>query len=132
MDEQANVNVVKQCYDAFQKGDIASLKSYFAEDISWELPDVPGAPFTGRRHGCGRVMEFFEQMGAAQQVNVFEPMEYIAQGPRVVVLGHYSFTVRATGKQFASDWVHVFTVRDGKVTALREFLDTHVAEAAYR
>jgi uncharacterized protein len=132
MDEQANVNVVKQCYDAFKKGDIASLKSYFAEDISWELPDVPGAPFTGRRHGSARVMEFFEQMSAAQDVNVFEPMEFIAQGPRVVVLGHYGFTVRATGKRYASDWAHIFTVRDGKITALREFLDSHVAEAAYR
>jgi uncharacterized protein len=132
MDEQANVNVVKQCYDAFQNGDIASLKAYFADDISWELPAVPGVAFTGRRHGSARVMEFFEQMGAAQAVTVFEPMEFIAQGSRVVVLGHYSFTVRATGKQFASDWAHVFTVRDGKVTALREFFDSHLAEAAYR
>jgi ketosteroid isomerase-like protein len=132
MDEQANVNVVKQCYAAFQAGDIASLKSYFAEDIDWELPAVPGVAFTGRRHGNARVMEFFEQMGAAQEAEVFEPMEYIAQGSRVVAMGHYKFKVRATGKHFASDWVHVFTVRDGRITALREFFDTHVAEAAYR
>lgn len=132
MDEAANVAIIKQCYAAFQRGDVATLKSYFAEDISWEIPAIPGAAFTGKRQGNAHVMKFFEEMSAAQNVDAFEPTEFIAQGARVVVLGHYRFTVLATKRSFASEWVHIFTVRDGKIAALREFSDTHLAEAAYR
>jgi ketosteroid isomerase-like protein len=32
----------------------------------------------------------------------------------------------------ASDWAHIFTIRDGKVVKFREFLDTAVAAEAYR
>jgi ketosteroid isomerase-like protein len=30
----------------------------------------------------------------------------------------------------ASDWVHVFTIEDGRIAAFREFLDSHLAAAA--
>jgi uncharacterized protein len=40
--------------------------------------------------------------------------------------------VKKTGRRIASDWCHVFTVRDGKVAAFREFTDTAQAAAAYR
>ena len=32
----------------------------------------------------------------------------------------------------SSDWIHVFTVRDGKVTTFREFTDTAQFAAAYQ
>ena len=40
------------------------------------------------------------------------------------MLGHYAATMRKTGRKAASDWVHIFTVRDGKVAAFLEFTDT--------
>lgn len=131
MDEQANLGVVRQCYDAFAQGDTERLRSYFDPDISWEIPTVPGVAFSGRRQGCDQVMAFFREMGAAQETRAFQPNEFIAKGPRVVVLGHYAFMIRATGACFESDWVHLFTVRDGKITDFREFLDSHLAAAAY-
>ncbi len=48
------------------------------------------------------------------------------------MLGDYAITLKKTGKKMASDWVHVFTFRDGKVAAFREFLDTAAAAEAYR
>ena len=40
------------------------------------------------------------------------PREFIAQGDKVVVLGHGAWTTRDTGRDFESDWVHVFTVEN--------------------
>jgi ketosteroid isomerase-like protein len=60
----------------------------------------------------------------------FEPREFIAQGNKVVVLGHGAWTVNATGRDFDSDWVHVFTIEDGHIAAFREFLDSHLAAEA--
>ena len=47
-------------------------------------------------------------------------------------LGHYDWTIRKTGKTAGADWVHVFTIRDGKVTAFDEFTDTAQFAAALR
>jgi ketosteroid isomerase-like protein len=62
----------------------------------------------------------------------FEPTEYIAEGDKVVVLGEFDVNVTATGKSYSSDWVHVMTVKDGKVTAFREYFDTAAANHAHQ
>ncbi|NML62528.1 nuclear transport factor 2 family protein [Massilia sp. RP-1-19] len=132
MNEQANIELIRQVYDAFINGDSERLLSSMAPDIAWEEPDVPGLPFAGKRQGRENVAEFFQLVAAAQQLRDFRPGEFIAHGDRVVVLGHYDWTVRATGADWGSDWVHIFTVRDGKVTAFREQTDTHRAVEAYQ
>jgi ketosteroid isomerase-like protein len=132
MDEQTGVGIVRQCYDAFTAGDMQRLMSFMDPGITWELPDVPGVPFSGKRQGREQVAEFFQMVNEKQAVREFAPQEFVAQGDRVVALGHYAWTVKENGAGFESDWAHIFTVRDGKVTAFREFLDSHEAARAYQ
>jgi hypothetical protein len=47
-------------------------------------------------------------------------------------MGHYAWTIKKTGRKFAAKWIHVFTIKDGKVAALREFTDTAQFAAAFR
>ena len=132
MNEQANTELIGQVYDAFTKGDSARLLSYMAQDIEWDEPDVPGLPFAGKRQGRDSVAEFFRMVAAVQQIREFRPTEFIAQNDRVVALGHYEWTVRANGFDWGSDWVHLFTIQDGKITAFREMTDTHRAVEAFQ
>lgn len=132
MNEQVNIELIHQVYDAFLKGDSQRLLSYMAQDIDWEEPQVPNIPFAGKRQGRDQVAEFFQMVDAAQQLRDFRPGEFIAQDDRVVVLGHYEWTVRANGADWGSDWVHIFTVRDGKITSCRELTDTHRVVEAYQ
>ena len=62
----------------------------------------------------------------------FEPAEFIAQGDKVVVLGSSKATVKSTSRSYETDWVHVFTVKDGKVTNFAEFFDTAAATKAFQ
>jgi uncharacterized protein len=132
MDEQANITLVKQCYDAFMKGDIPRLMNFVDPDIDWQLPTIESIPFSGKRHGHTEVADFFETMNDMQVAQEFMPREFIVQGDRVVVLGHYAWSVRANNASYESDWTHIFTIRNGKVAAFREFLDTHVAAQAFQ
>lgn len=62
----------------------------------------------------------------------FEPREFAAQRNKVVILGDYRWRVKATGKEFTSDFVHVNTFNDdGKITSFKEYLDTAAARDAY-
>ena len=132
MNEQANIELVKQCYDAFLKGDSEKLLSHMAQDIVWDLPEVPGIGFSGKRQGRDNVAKFFEEVAQAQEVRTFEPREFFANGDKVVVLGHYDWTIVKSGVPFSSDWVHIFTVRNGSVVEFREMLDTYEAMECYR
>ena len=43
---------------------------------------------------------------------------------KVFVRGHYAWTMRKTGKPVSSEWLHMFTVREGKLLGFEEFTDT--------
>ena len=60
------------------------------------------------------------------------PREFIAQDDKVVSLGHYKWRIKETGREFESDFVHIFTIRDGQIVGFREHFDTAAAAAAYQ
>jgi uncharacterized protein len=55
---------------------------------------------------------------------VFEPREFIDASEHVIVLGWEKTTALDTNKTFETEWVHVFTVRNGKIVRWRGFFDT--------
>ena len=59
-----------------------------------------------------------------------EPREFIAQGDRVLVVGFARGKIKATNKTFEDDWVFAITVRDGRLTTIREYVDTQALARA--
>jgi hypothetical protein len=132
MSEQDNIRLAQQAYNNFKTGNIEALLNLVADDIDWQLPEVANVPFAGKRRGRAEVAEFFASVNRTQEPLQFEPREFVAQGDQVVSLGHYQWRVKDTNREFASDFAHVFTIRDGKITGFREFFDTARAAAAYQ
>ena len=54
----------------------------------------------------------------------------MAQGDRVLVVGFATGKIKATNKTFEDDWVFAITVRDGKLTNIREYIDTQALARA--
>lgn len=131
MSEQ-NTAIAQQAYENFKTGNIQALLDQLSDDVTWQLPEVEGAPLSGKRTGRDGVREFFATVARDQEVIEFEPREFVAQGDKVVSLGHYKWRVKDTGRGFASDFAHVFTIRDGKVTGFREYFDSAAVAAAYQ
>jgi len=71
--------------------------------------------------------QFFASLAGTQEVQHFDPREFIAQGDKVVALvtmpGVFKSTVGSSEVNFA----HVFTVNDGKVIRFHEYMDTAAA-----
>jgi uncharacterized protein len=127
-----NTEIVKKAYECFGTGDIAGLLDLNADDIKWTIPTVEHAEFSGSRTGKKAVGEFFQQLAEAEDFSHFAPNEFIAEGDRVVVLGSSTATVKTTGRTFSTDWVHIFTVKNGKITTFLEFFDNAAANRAYQ
>jgi uncharacterized protein len=133
MSEAQNVSVVQNAYAAFGRGDIATLLGYMTEDIQWRpvIGTAKHVPFSGERKGKAGVGEFFKQVAESEDFQQFEPREFVAQGDNVVARGHYRAVTKATGRTFDSDFVMVFTLRDGRVAAFQEFTDSAGINAAF-
>lgn len=132
MNEEANKLTVREGYEKFGSGDIDGLIELCDQEIDWIVPEVENAPFAGYWHGRESVENFFSLLAVAEDITDFEPREFIAQGDRVVVLGRSTSTVRATGRHYSTEWVHVITVKNGKLTHFHEFFDTAAALRAFQ
>jgi uncharacterized protein len=131
MNEQENTQLVKKTYELFKSGDIETLLEMYSDDISWETPQVENSPLGGKISGRESVTEFFSQLGDAEENLKFELTDFIAQDDKVVVLGHHAWRVKATNKEYASDFAHIVTVKDGKIVGFYEFFDTAAAGRAH-
>ncbi len=132
MSEHENTELVQQVYNSFQSGDIPAMLDSLSEDVQWVTAEIEGVPTGGTRQGRGQVGEFFQTLSDLQEARQLELREYVAQDDRVVALGHYAWHVKATGKVWKSDFAHVLTVRDGKVTRFQEYTDTVALGDAFR
>ena len=132
MSEQENTATAQRAYDNFKTGNIPALIDQMSADATWQLPEIAGVALAGTRTGRDGIREFFAIVARDQEVIEFAPREFVAQGDKVVSLGHYKWLVKETGREFESDFVHVFTIRDGKIVAFREHFDTAAAAAAYQ
>lgn len=119
-----NVDVVQQTYEAFGRGDIPAVLNLLTDDVEWTFQAPSVVPFAGTRHGREGVAEFFSLVGENLEFQQFEPRNFVAQGDIVVVLGYERNLIKPTGRTFEQEWVHVYTLRDGKIAKHRGFEDT--------
>ena len=133
MSAEQNIQVVKDAYAAFGRGDVNGILALLDDSVEWEgVKGTEGvAPHAGIRRGKLAVAEFFRTLATTLDFQLFEPREFVAQGNTVVAVGHYRATTKTTGKAFDSDFVMVFTLRDGRVATFREFTDSAAVNAAF-
>jgi ketosteroid isomerase-like protein len=133
MANQDNTQSVQQGYAAFARGDVQAVLDMMADDVVWISPGPRNLlPTAGERHGRAQVAEFFSTLNEAEEIERFDPHEFIAQGDKVVALVNYRSRVRATGQTIETELAHVFTMRNGKIAEFREFFDTAAAVAAFQ
>jgi len=128
----SNTEIVKKAYEFFGSGNIEGLLGLYADDIRWNTPKIDNAVYSGSREGKEALTEFFQLLGESEDFSEFVPSEFIAEGDKVVVLGKLTATVKATGKTYSTEWAHITTLSDGKITGFQEFLDTAEANKAHQ
>ena len=120
----AALDIVQKGYAAFGSGDIPALLKLVADEVDWKEVCPASLPYSGLPRNPNEVADFFAAINQAEDVTVFEPREFIEAGENVTVLGYLETTVRETQLKVQSEWVHVFTVRNGKITRWISFFDT--------
>jgi ketosteroid isomerase-like protein len=124
------LEVVQAAYAAFGSGNIPAVLELVDEDVDWSFHGARGLAYTGSFRGRSAVEKWFASVFENDDIQAFEPREFLAGGEHVTVLGWERTRALPGGKTFESDWVHVFTFRDGKVVRYWGMYDTQAAAAA--
>jgi uncharacterized protein len=120
---KSNVDIVRGAYEAFGRGDVPAVLEALDKDVIWT--DMEGFPTGGTYVGAGAILNgVFLPLGTEWNNFQANPDEFLESGDRVVALGHYEGTYKATGKGMRVPFAHVWTLRDGKVVKFVQYTDT--------
>src|ERR1700744_204575 len=123
MSNEENVQVVKNFFAAIGSGDKQALLALVDEGIEWIIPGEDW-PLAGTHRGHAGVAAVLRKAAEEIEMTFPKPPEFVAPGGRGLVVGVATGKIKATTKTFKDDWVFDITVRNGKLTKIREYIDT--------
>jgi ketosteroid isomerase-like protein len=116
-----NIAVITEIYEAFARQDLDALLALV--DPECVVTQDASLPWGGRHVGPDGVTTFaFALMGTIDSTVTVESL-FEADG-QVIQCGRTKGTVRANGKAFDVPEMHLWTLKDGKVTAAHFAIDT--------
>jgi hypothetical protein len=129
MSIEENVQVVKDFFAAIGSDDKRRVPALVAEDIEWIVPGEDW-PLAGTHRAHAGVEEVLQKASEEIEMTYPKPPEFVAQGDRVLAIGVAVGKIKATNKTFEDRWVFDITLRNSKVTKIREYIDTQALARA--
>lgn len=126
-----NKEFVTQLYDAFAKGDAATVLGAFDPAIEWR--EAEGYRYSDRNPYLGpqAIAEgVFQRLGTDLDDFRIAMHNMIESGETVVVEGRYTATVKETSTPVDAQFAHVWEVRNGRVMRFQQYTDTAQWNAA--
>ncbi len=127
---QDNVQIVRDSWEAWRRGDMAALFEFYDPDVEWDMSHsyVPGM---GVYHGHDGIREFFREWRAFFAEHYAEPEQFVAADDDVMV------RVRQGGRGRSSTvfvempayWA-VYRLRDGRAVRVEIYREEAEALAA--
>lgn len=120
-----NLKTIQGLYGAFATGDIPTVLAGLSPDIVWNEGEnflyADGNPYKGPDAVLNGV---FARIGAEWDSFAAIPEHWHDAGDTIVVRGRYTGVYKATGKSLNAQFVHVWTLKDGKAVAFQQYTDT--------
>jgi len=115
------VELVKQGYAAWNRGDRSWVLEHMSPEVEWITPREDPDPGTYRGHE--EVVGFWEQWRAAVGQLQFEPDEFIDKGDKVVVVSKRSGRGETSGLEVSDEVIQVFSFEGEKCVRVHEYYD---------
>ena len=129
MSIEKNVQTVKDFLAALGRRDKEGLLALADEQIEWIIPGE-NWPIAGTHRGHAGLEELLQKANETIETSFPKPPEFIAQGDRVLVVGFATGKIKSTTKKWEDHWIFDITVRNGKLTNVREYVDTQALARA--
>ena len=122
----SNLEILRQGYNAFAAGDVEAAIANWSDDIVWEqCSSFPFVKGDGKYVGKQAIVEnIFANIPQHYDNFSIEISDFVDGGDRIVMVGHYTGTWKATGKKFKANATHTWSLKNGKATHFIQAVDT--------
>jgi len=121
---QDNKSIVRNLFDRFSRRDWDGALSLLSDDVSWRLPGKPERFPSAGIYDKPRLKRLFQRMDERLETClVMRVVDVIADGDRLAVEVESSGDLK-NGRAYRQQYHFKICLRDGKITTVREYLDT--------
>jgi ketosteroid isomerase-like protein len=121
MTADENVAIMQRAYDAFNTGDIDTLKEIFDESMVWHLPGR--SSFADDYQGSEATLAYFGQLAEQTGGTFRAQLERLVGDDDDRVVGIQNSTAERNGKSLDVHNCIVFQLKDGRVIDGREHFE---------
>ena len=128
--EENNKKVVTEFMEVFSSGDVNGILDSLTDDATWWVAGtIPGISGTKDKAGFKDMVSGIAESTTSGAIRL-TPLAFTAEGERVAVETE-SYSELKNGRVYNNLYHFVFTVRDGKISSVKEFLDTEHTTAVF-
>jgi ketosteroid isomerase-like protein len=125
----ANLDLIRATYEGSSEDNGRALLAALAPDAEWT--EAEGFPYAGTYVGPDGILAGVFRRLASEWIGYRADVNtYLEDGDRVAAFGVYSGTYKATGKSMRADFAHLYEIKDGKITRMRQYVDTVLVQKA--
>jgi ketosteroid isomerase-like protein len=125
MVEHLNRQRVLNLLEAYYSGDIEGALSRCSDDVDFVAnAPVDILPHLGHRHGKAEVRQMWQTIHARYSSMRYEVPIIVAEGDKVAAHIRVFFRKRSNDRIVQFDIAVFYTLRDGRVTQIREIMDS--------
>jgi ketosteroid isomerase-like protein len=119
---QADIDMLRSGYEAFNRRDIESLLTFFDPDATW-IPSSSAWGAGRAYHGHEGVVRLFEDLERDWQEFESIPQEFKKVGDFILVVGDVRAIPRDGGGEIRSPTAWIWEMRGGKALRLQAYTD---------
>jgi ketosteroid isomerase-like protein len=121
----SNVQIAKDIYAAFGRGDIPTVMAMFDPEIRWqEAEGNPHQPDGVKWVGPQAILDLFMRIGLEWEGFTINVGTIHDAGEHVVMEGRNTGLYKPSGKSLDAQVCHVLRFRDGKLLSFQQYADT--------
>lgn len=127
----SNKDLVARFVDAMRTSNIDALEQMTTEDFTWWIAGKPDYLQTAGEHDRAFFIGFFKGGGETFPNGVrFDVTGMIAEGNKVAAEAHLT-AATAMGGTYDNFYHFLFEIDDGRITRMKEYMDTHHAKMTF-
>jgi uncharacterized protein len=131
MSSEQNKKVAAEFFERFSRSDIKGALDTMTECATWWIAGKPGTTPTAGTQSKQRIARIFDSMGSQLKAGMkMTVRSSIAEGDKVA-LEVVSLGELKNGRVYNNEYHFLVTLRDGKISAVREYLDTQHVVATW-
>jgi ketosteroid isomerase-like protein len=127
MSAQRNKEIAAELFARFTRSDIPGVLALMTDDVVWRIPGKKELSPAAGEYGKERIGRLLNRMLSQLETGLkMTVLGSVAEGDSVAVEVESSGDLK-NGRQYRQQYHFLLAFRDGKISAVREYLDTQHA-----